>query len=119
MTTEEIVMGFVALLDEALLCDPVAMQALLRTRVPCTEKLVEHPTVQVMLDPDTFQNSISVLGLINGICDKLTGEKVCAVVDNATGEIQRFGIYMPPKEEINERDTTRGTGENGPGLSGS
>jgi hypothetical protein len=100
MTSEQILMGFVALLDEALLCDRVAIQNLLSRRVLCNKQLEAHPTIQVSetRPVSRFSSYSSTLGLINGICERLTGQRVCAVVDES-GLIERFGVYMPPKEQ--------------------
>lgn len=114
MTNQEILMGFIELLDEALICDPAATETLLGTKVPANERLLAHPTIQV-----NEHNQVSALGLINGICEKLTGERVCAVVDISNHRIERFGVYKSPKPEgQNENASTGGGPAHGPGDSG-
>lgn len=97
MTNEEIVFGFVALLNEALVCDSEATQRLLRHRELCNRQLADHPTVQVRDETETTTFSVSALGLINGVCQKLTGQRICAVVDNDV--IIRFDVWIPPDDE--------------------
>jgi len=107
-------MGFIELLDEALICDAAATETLLGTRVPANERLLAHPTIQV-----NEHNEVSCLGLINGICERLTGEKVCAVVDMSNMRIERFGVYKAPKPNDEHENTHAGGGPaHGPGEGG-
>lgn len=54
------------LLNDALKLDPTAVATLVGMRVPCNEKLADHPTIQVRQDGEnTF--SVGLLGLLNGI----------------------------------------------------
>lgn len=66
------------LLNDALGDDPDAMQALVETRVPCNQKLADHPTIQVgTVEPLVIFNTkeseeipqyrVGLLGILNGI----------------------------------------------------
>jgi len=55
----------ITFLNELVDADPVAMTQLIETRVPCDETLVEHPTVQVLVEGD--KHSVGMLGILNGI----------------------------------------------------
>ncbi len=66
--------AIVALMNELLEMDPVAVSALCHVRVPCNETLAAHPKVQVALlrDPaeaagDADEYSFGLLGLLNGL----------------------------------------------------
>ena len=74
----------VAVLNEAYKADPAAMRALIYSRVPCNEKLADHPTIQVSVisaTPELY--TVGALGVINGIAEKLTGKRVMAMFDDA------------------------------------
>lgn len=62
----------VSALNEALRADPLALQQLLAVRVPCTEELGRHPSVQVMQEADGSR-TVGVLGLINGCLGVIDG----------------------------------------------
>lgn len=56
-------------LNEAFKNDPDAVHALICNRVPCNQKLADHPTVQVGQNP-CIENgtwTVGMLGFINGI----------------------------------------------------
>jgi len=52
----------VKVLNRALESDPVAIQVLINTRVPCNDKLRRDPTIQVVKD-----SMVGLLGIINGL----------------------------------------------------
>lgn len=56
----------VDLLNEIIKQDPDAMSALIAARVPCSESLADHPTVQVG-ETDTGYK-VGILGILNGLC---------------------------------------------------
>lgn len=62
-------------LNEAFEADPNAINALITMRVPCNQKLADHPTIQVGGNPDV----VGMLGVINGIVERLTGKRVAAI----------------------------------------
>ncbi len=55
----------IALLNEMIACDRVAVEQLIEARVPCNDNLAYHPTVQVWPGPDGYQ--VGLLGVLNGI----------------------------------------------------
>lgn len=72
-------------LNKALELDRYAVTELVRFRVPCNNKLVEHETVQCRID--SIGMSVSVLGLINGLFGTtLAGNgHIVATVDDGGG----------------------------------
>lgn len=56
-----------SILNEAMLLDPIAVRALIETRVPCNEALADHPTIQVHDPEDGSGPSVGFLGILNGI----------------------------------------------------
>jgi hypothetical protein len=70
----------IQLLNEAFKADPAAMHALIVNRVPCNKALAEHPLIPVSYN--TVLNSpettyyVGMLGIINGILDKVTGNTI-------------------------------------------
>lgn len=77
---ETVAIAFAALLNEALKCDPYAISSLCNHRIACDSRLVRHPTVQVERSADA--DKVGMLGVINGICERVTGHKIAAVYDN-------------------------------------
>ncbi len=67
----------VNILNEALKLDRVAIQSLIEHRVPCSKKLADHPNIIVQ---DAY--TVGALGVINGICDSLTGQRIVAIYEN-------------------------------------
>lgn len=63
-------------LNDALEADPVAVHALISTRVQCNARLADHPTVQVGITPTSFE--VGALGLLNGVIEVATGKRVAA-----------------------------------------
>jgi hypothetical protein len=75
-------------MNQALKDDPEAIQKLLDFRVPCNEKLANHPTVQVRQEADgTF--SVGALGLLNGVLGESQGRLAITLPDEGE-EIQGF-----------------------------
>jgi hypothetical protein len=67
----------VDLLNEALVRDPEAMTALVKSRVPCNESLANHPTIQVAVEPgESIEYSLGLVGLLNGLSKE---EFLCSV----------------------------------------
>lgn len=73
-------------LNEALAVDPIAVNQLMSYRVPCTDELAAHPSIQVN------NEGVSPLGLINGLfgVDDRGYGFITAEVDESTGYIVRF-----------------------------
>lgn len=101
--------AIVALMNELLEMDPVAVSALCHVRVPCNETLAAHPKVQVALlrDPaeaagDDDEYSVGLIGVLNGLggADYLGRGAVAAYFDDDADfddldnppRIHRFGV---------------------------
>ena len=69
---------FIRILNEAYAADPAAIHALICNRVPCSQALADHPTIQVEANTVASKESYSVglLGVINGICESVTCKRV-------------------------------------------
>lgn len=67
-------------LNEAYEADASAVHSLICTRVPCNQTLADHPTIQVetnkVAPTETF--AVGMLGVINGVVERLTGKRVAA-----------------------------------------
>lgn len=87
-------------LNELYQLDPEAIEKLVETRVPCNDKLADHPTVQVSLDPVTKQSTVGLLGIMNG----LVGTRpdgygyIAGVYDDVTGRLLSFARAETPKK---------------------
>lgn len=102
MTAKEklvIAKSFVLVLNGAFRADPRAISALLCNRVPCNGALAAHPTVQVQLNPTLRDGSCTVglLGVINGICETVTGQRVASKWKGK--ELTGFCLYEPPSKK--------------------
>jgi hypothetical protein len=92
----------VTILNEALAADRAAVSAIVMKRVPCNADLGDHPTIQVTREPRTQACSVSVLGLLNGICGVIpSGPRkdwgwVTAVTDGP--RVLRFELTDPNGE---------------------
>lgn len=86
-------------LNEALSLDPKAIQELLECNVDCNQGICDHPTIQVMERADRRRFSLRPLGLINGIIEPITGQRIMAVYDDFDGaqpeKLIRFEGYHP------------------------
>ena len=89
-------------LNDAFRRDPVAVENLIRHRVGCNHQLAEHPTVQVRENAGIGGSvgaiySVSALGLLNGVLEPLTGQRVAIVVEDETpeapGKMLGFTVY--------------------------
>ena len=71
---------FVRILNEAYEADPSAIHSLINLRVPCNKTLADHPTVQVASESEAMAECffVGLIGIINGICEPLTGKRVAA-----------------------------------------
>lgn len=74
-------------LNQITLDDPKAMNALFSYRVPCNQKLVDHPTV-VCLD-----NTVGILGILNGLLSDILNTRIAAVVEDENDKIIKFQEY--------------------------
>ncbi len=95
-----------ALLNEAMLCDPKAVGDLIEQRVLCNTNLVEHPTIQVVWTPDGGDNrrqipKVGLLGVLNGIfgVDDRSYGPITAIFDDDQKTLLRFERTRSPVEE--------------------
>lgn len=68
------------ILNQAVHLDPEAMTRLFTNRVPCNERLAEHPTIQV-----SQASELGPLGLINGffgVNERQRGHIVAVYIDS-------------------------------------
>ncbi len=84
---------FILVLNELLLADRKAIEALVEFRVLCDEMLADHPTVQVLQDERCYK--IGFLGVLNGLVGVIesgprTGWGLITAVFNDDGELQCF-----------------------------
>lgn len=73
------------LLNSMFLADPAAMYALVSNRVPCNEKLADHPFAETIKVPlvDHEQYQIGLLGVINCLMNACGIPKVCVAYDKS------------------------------------
>lgn len=79
----------VEVLNEALEADAEAVSNIINHRVPCSKKMLDHPTIQCGADPDI----VGALGLLNGIFGVAEDNSgfIQAVMD-AAGNIRGFTV---------------------------
>jgi hypothetical protein len=96
MEATDVYKTFLDILNDAVKADPVAMTDLCESRVPCNDELADHPTIQVCgFDPIV----VGMIGVINGICEKLTGKRVAADFDEE-GNLLAFVEYKEPPQDV-------------------
>lgn len=62
----ELAKKIAAFLNDTLEIDPAAIATLCGMRIPCNQKLADHPTIQVRAEQDgSF--SVGLVGLLNGL----------------------------------------------------
>ncbi len=87
---------FLRVLNEAVAADRRAIQDLIDTRTQCGQALADHPTIQVIdLGSHPLQYLVGTLGLINGLVEAATGERIAACYDEA-GQLTGFIRYEGP-----------------------
>jgi len=67
MIDESLTQKVIDYLNELLEIDPAAIEDLVKTRVPCSNALSWHPTVQVVGGGEC-PAMVGLLGIINGLC---------------------------------------------------
>jgi hypothetical protein len=73
--------------------DPNAVHALIANRVPCNERLADHPTVEVAAsNVEGLHFNVGALGLINGVLVALGLPKVAMVWDHSGSRHQFTGF---------------------------
>ena len=68
------------ILNEAVKADARAVTLLIEQRVPCNAALAEHPSIAIVSGAPGDPAYVGVLGLLNGICEPLTGNRIVANV---------------------------------------
>lgn len=85
MKKKEILQVFIDVLNEAHDLDPKAIEALMNTYTMCNEALENHESIvcsRVALGGCSREEpTLSTLGLINGICARLTGKTVVKILN--------------------------------------
>lgn len=79
-------------LNEAVAADAAAVSELVDHRVACNEQLAKHPAIQVGAsgEGDTINFEVGMLGVINGICERATGRKIAALINDDTMKVESF-----------------------------
>jgi hypothetical protein len=89
-------------LNELVKVDKEAVKNLVETRVPCSEKLTEHPTVQVLVDENGQNPKIGIMGILNGLIGvHESGYGYIAAVYNDYDGFEGFEI--PPQVRSDEK----------------
>ncbi len=78
----------VDLLNEMVLLDPFLINQLIKSRMPCNENIIEHPTIQVMVGDE-----VGLLGVLNGIfADESDDVIVASWKDTTAKELIGFSV---------------------------
>lgn len=85
---------FLRVLNEAYKADEAAVITLIENRVPCNATLADHATIQIGMSADG-KTEVGLLGIINGICEAMTGKRVAICINDKTGETTGFIEYEP------------------------
>lgn len=85
-------------LNTAFQADPAAMHALCCLRIPCSEELADHPTIQVVTPPlhatAKLQHAVGPIGLINGFVEPLTGKRIAMLFDDTDAQRPFFAGFV-------------------------
>lgn len=92
---EQILAAALGVLNSAIGCDKDAMHALVETRVPCNDLLADHTSICVTESAEGGGCEVGLLGVLNGILEPLTEERIAAVY-TADGKLAQFIIYQRP-----------------------
>jgi hypothetical protein len=95
MKNQELGEAIVSLLNEINEMDPSVLPALIEHRVPCNQKLADHPTVQVGKDADGYE--VGILGILNGLLgtkEDSTGYLAARFKDEDLDRIERFELLL-------------------------
>lgn len=84
----------IRVLNEALECDGESVRLLIENRVPCNEKMVEHPSIQCGKADNEKGGEVGMLGIINGIFGTQSNGwgYICAHYDSPGGKIVKFAV---------------------------
>ena len=92
---EEITRTCAEILNELLKLDPNATQQLFNFAAPCDSELEKHPLLIVReeIKENRKEYSISTLGIINSILEKLGQKKLAAVCSDENNSLLMFKPY--------------------------
>jgi hypothetical protein len=104
MTPEDIFSTFLRVLNEAYEADPKVLHTMVDNRLVCTEALADHPSIQVATTSLGVNGgefcTVGLLGILNGICEPLTGRRVAAkfseLDSGERGQLLGFVEYKSP-----------------------
>lgn len=111
LPAQELFEAFRDVLNSAYEADPAAMHALICNRVPCNQALAAHPTIPVDVNlvatGETY--AVGMLGIVNGICEKVTGRRVAVMFSESQDEQGRrkiigFTEYVPAVTEASSSE---------------
>ena len=89
-------------LNQALACDPVAIQAIMAVEIPINDTLAKHPTIQVgksIIKPTDGECVLRPIGLINGLFGgDSEGRGFIYMIVYPDGRIERFGVHSEKRE---------------------
>lgn len=78
-------------LNRTLALDPLAVNTLMKSTVGCNSRMADDEFVQVGVSSMGY--TLRPVGLLCGLSEFLTGEKICVVVDGDKQEIIRFDSF--------------------------
>lgn len=79
-------------LNELLKTDPVTVNSLLSMRTSCSEKMADHPTVQVGTIGKSTYYIVGLIGIINGLFGVDDDDMGRITADYKDGQITRFRL---------------------------
>jgi hypothetical protein len=86
-TNPQLAQQIVHYLNDLLKLSPEAISMLIEHRVPCTQELADHPTVQAVDGEKSGTYVVGLLGILNGLCGcRSTGGGFIAAVINTDVE---------------------------------
>jgi len=95
MDEKQAIQNVIISLNQACEDDPIAIHSLICNRVPCNEKLVDHPHIVVTDSKVTKGFHVGALGLINGVLGSLNLPHI-AIKWTEDGKFIGFCEYIPP-----------------------
>ncbi len=89
--------AFLCTLNGAFVADPATIHALVCVHVPCNLALADDPFVQVCENESCGGYNVGVLGILNGILEPLTGERIAFAWDDDKDHPHPLGfrLYQP------------------------
>jgi hypothetical protein len=84
-------------LNALLPTDAAAITAIVEHRVPCSELLADHPTIQFGCEVSGAPR-LGVLGLLNGLCGIYPDGNGALIAGVRNGQIKQFGVVTNEEE---------------------